>query len=170
MKQFTARFNHNDSMYESWLSFQDEYAEQEKIEFNFDNVKARTVLAKSVIDWINEELKTNIEFTSMYFPREYNFETDAINVTFDQADFDKLYTLFSDDAELKELLSDSVKRYTTHVSGYVPFHTLSKMYKDKGLLMGAMLEVYNDHFSNEYEYYYDRQCIYDNMYNESVEG
>ena len=43
------------------------------------------------------------------------------------------------------------------------------LYKDKGLLMGVMLEVYNDQYADDYESYYDVQCVYDTMYNESVE-
>ena len=169
MKNFTTRFKHNDSMYETWISFQENYAEQENEEFNFDNVKARNVLAKSIIDWLNEDLKTNFIFESMYFPREYNFETDAINLSFSESDFDKVYTLFTNNEDLLKLLNETVKGYTTQVSGYIPFHTESKVYKDKGLLMGVMLEVYNDQFIDDYESYYDVQCVYDNMYNESVE-
>lgn len=169
MKQFTTRFNHNDSMYEAWVSFQEEYSEQENEDFNFDNVKARNILAKSVIDWLNEDLKTNFSFDSMYFPREYNFETNAINLSFSASDFDKVYTLFTNNEDLLKLLHESVKGYTTQVSGYIPFHTESKVYKDKGLLMGVMLEVYNNQFIDDYESYYDVQCVYDNMCNESVE-
>lgn len=126
-------------------------------------------MAESVIDWLNEDLKTQLTFESMYFPREYNFETDAINLTFNDSDFDKVYTLFVNNENLMKLLKESVKAYTTPVSGYMPFHTESKVYKDKGLLMGVMLEVYNDHFIDDYESYYAVQCVYDTMYNESVE-
>ena len=169
MKQYSARFNHNDFMYDAWISLQESYAEEENIDFNFDNVKARAILAKSVIDWLNEDLKTGLVFESMYFPKEYNFETDAINLTFSDSDFDKVYTVFANDENLMSLLKDTVKSYTTPASGYIPFHTESKVFKDKGLLMGVMLEVYNNHFIDDYESYYDVQCVYDTMYNESVE-
>ena len=169
MNKFNTRFNHNDFMYDMWISFQESYAEEENQDFDFDNVKARTVLAKSIIDWLNEDLKTSLSFESMYFPREYNFESDAINLTFNESDFDKVYTTFVNDENLMSLLKETVKSYTTHVSGYIPFHTESKVYKDKGLLMGAMLEVYNDQYADDYESYYDVQCVYDTMYNESVE-
>ena len=36
MKQYSARFNHNDSMYDTWISFQESYAEEENIDFNFN--------------------------------------------------------------------------------------------------------------------------------------
>ena len=169
MNKFSTRFNHNDFMYDAWISFQENYAEEENLDFNFDNVKARTILAKSVIDWLNEDLKTQLTFESMYFPREYNFESDAINLTFNESDFDKVYTTFVNDENLMSLLKETVKSYTTHVSGYLPFHTEGKAYKDKGLLMGVMLEVYNNQFVDDYESYYDVQCVYDTMYNESVE-
>ena len=169
MKQYSARFNHNNFMYDTWISLQESYAEEENIDFNFDNVKARTILAKSVINWLNEDLKTNIVFESMYFPREYNFESDAVNLSFNDADFDKVYTVFVNNENLMKLLKESVKSYTTHTSGYIPFHTESKVFKDKGLLMGVMLEVYNNQFIDDYESYYDVQCVYDTMYNESVE-
>ena len=169
MNKFSTRFNHNDCMYDAWISFQENYAEEEDQNFDLDNVKARTVLSKSIIDWLNEDLKTQITFESMYFPREYNFETDAINLTFSDSDFDKVYTVFVNNENLMKLLKESVKSYTTHASGYIPFHTESKVFKDKGLLMGVMLEVYNNHFIDDYESYYDVQCVYDTMYNESVE-
>ena len=168
MKQYSTRFNHNDFMYDAWISFQESCAEEENLDFNFDNVKARTILAESVIDWLNEDLKTSLTFESMYFPREYNFETDAINLTFIDSDFDKVYTLFVNNENLMKLLKESVKSYTTHASGYIPFHTESKVFKDKGLLMGVMLEVYNHTYADDYESYYDVQCIYDTMYNESA--
>ena len=169
MNKFSTRFNHNDFMYDAWISFQENYAEEENLDFNFDNVKARTILAKSVIDWLNEDLKTQLTFESMYFPKEYNFESDAINLTFSDSDFDKVYTVFANNENLMKLLKESVKNYTTPTSGYLPFHTEGKVYKDKGLLMGVMLEVYNNQFIDDYESYYDVQCVYDTMYNESVE-
>ena len=169
MNKFSTRFNHNDFMYYSWISFQESYAEEGNQDFDFDNVKARTILAKSVIDWLNEDLKTQLTFESMYFPREYNFESDAINLSFNDSDFDKVYTVFANDENLMSLLKETVKSYTTHVSGYIPFHTESKVYKDKGLLMGVMLEVYNNQFIGDYEAYYDVQCVYDTMSIESIE-
>lgn len=163
LELFTTRFNHNDFLYEDWYDRQAELCEDES-GFSCDTIKVRTVFAKSVIDWINGELKTNIQFESMYFPREYNFECDAINVKFSKHDFQLIDNWFAEN-KLYEKLDELVDSYTTTISGYIPFHSKDTVMNDYGLLMGIMLELFNNEQHSEFEQYYDCQCIYDDLAN-----
>lgn len=167
--QLTTRFQHNDMAYLSWYDRQCELSEDEQgnaIEFECDTVFARTVLGKEYIDWINEELKTNIKFESMYFPREYNFEEDQINVTFSKEDFSKLIAWANSESENNAKLDELLDEYTTTRSGYIAFHNKGSLQANKELYMGVILQAYSDLNSEEFDDYFDRKCTYDRMFKE----
>ena len=169
LELFDTRFNHNDLEYEMWYDRSAEMAEDEDgnaIDFECDTVYARTEFAKAYIDWINEELKTNILFSSMFFPKEYNFMTDAINVQFSNDDYEKLKQWFKGDEDNKAILLSKIEGYATSCSGYIAFHSMDEIWSNKGLLMGILLEVFAEVQNGEFSAYFDRQCVYDRLYKE----
>lgn len=168
--QLTARFQHNDIAYLAWYDRQCEFAEDEQgnaIEFECDTVYARTVLGSDYIEWINEEIGTKLEFESMYFPKEYNFEGDKINVTFGKSDFKKLLAWANDNSENNEKLDELLDEYTTTRSGYIAFHNKEALKANIELYMGVILQAYSDLNSEEYENYFDRKCTYDRLFKEA---
>lgn len=170
LELFETRFNHDDTSYEMWYDREVEMCEDEEgnpKDFNCDNVYARTELGKAYIDWINEELGTNMQFSSMFFPKEYNFDSDAINVKFTSEDLVKLIT-WSKSEENKQALVAKIEGYTTSRSGYYAFHTSNEVENNTELLMGMLLETYSDLNSDEFSDYFDRQCVYDRLYKEAV--
>lgn len=169
LELFDTRFNHNDLEYEMWYDRSAEIAEDEDgnpIDFECDTVYARTEFAKAYIDWINEELKTNILFSSMFFPKEYNFMTDAINVQFTNEDYEKVKQWFKGDESNKAILLSKIEGYATSCSGYIAFHSMDEIWSNKGLLMGILIEVFAEVQNDEFSAYFDRQCVYDCLFKE----
>ena len=75
-----ASFTHNDIMYEYWQIGRYEMASDSYENIDIDTVKAREIFAKSVIDFLNSEFKTNLKYDGSYMPKFYNYEDDKINL------------------------------------------------------------------------------------------
>ena len=96
----------------------------------------------------------------MYFPREYNFESDAINLSFSQDDFIQLKSVFESEY-LAKALHGHIECITTSKSGYIAFYKYAQVINDNELFMRSMLQVYSDLNNHEFEYYYDRHYVYE---------
>ena len=121
-EQLKARFQHNDMAYHSWYDRQETLYSEDGEEFDCDNVFARNVLGQAFVDWINEQLETSIKFESMYFPKEYNFEDDQINVIFTHEDLTKVLS-WVQCSQNTEVLENLIDEYSTTRSGYIAFHS-----------------------------------------------
>ena len=167
---YQSSFNHNDSMYELWHDSRYDMAEEVDENINIDTVKAREIFAKSVIDFLNNNFNLSLSYDGLYMPKFYNYEGDRINFSFNDNDFDLLLNAIKD-YELSNDLEYNVKQYTTSCSGYVAYYNESELMDDKDLYIRVILETLfnSDYIQNEYEQYYDYNCIYEKL-EDSVSG
>ena len=165
MKQLNNRksaFSHNDFQYELWNDIRYDMLENENI--HIDTVKARQIFAQSVIDFINDNLNLSLQYDGLYMPKFYNYESDKINFSYNDNDFSLLLNAIKD-YELSDELANNIKQYTTSCPGYVAFYNEEELKADKDLYIGVIIETLfnSDYVQNEYNQYYDMQCIYDKL-------
>lgn len=169
LELFETRFNHNDFEYEMWYDQRAEMSEDEEgnpVEFECDTVYARTEFGKAFIDWINSELYTEIKFKSMFFPKEYNFYSDAINIEYTLKDVEKVKNWIKSDIDYQNTLKEKIEGYSTSCSGYIAFHNEEDFYNKHELLMGVMLEIFASMEESSFSDYFQIQCIYDRLFKE----
>lgn len=152
-------FNHNDVLLDCWYDQTIEQNDENEI-IDFDNVKGRYIFGEAYLNWLNDELSLNLQFDGMYFPREYNFESDAINLSFSQDDFIRLKSVFESE-DLVQALHEHIESITTSRSGYIAFYNYDHVINDIEILMRSMLQVYSDMNNDEFDYYYDRHYVYE---------
>ena len=167
MKQsntYQSSFSHNDTMYEIWHDSRYDMANECDENINIDTVKAREIFAQSVIDFLNNNFNLSLSYDGLYMPKFYNYESDKINFTYNDNDFDLLLNTIKD-YELSGELESHIKQYTTPSSGYTAYYNEDELKADKGLHIRVILEtLFNSNYiQNEYEQYYDMQCIYDKL-------
>ena len=168
---YQSSFSHNDAMYELWYDSRYDMAEEDNENINIDTVKARKIFAESVIDFLNNNFNLSLSYDGLCMPKFYNYESDKINFTYNDNDFDLLLNTIKD-YELSDELESSIKQYTTSCSGYVAYYNEDELKADKDLHICVILEtLFNSNYiQNEYEQYYDIQCIYDKLeYSVSLE-
>ena len=155
-------FTHNDVMYEFWYDSRMEMANNDYENIDIDTVKARNIFAQSVIDFLNDNFNLSLQYDGLYMPKFYNYEDDKINFSYNDNDFNLLLKAINDYG-LSDELEYIVEQYTKSRSGYVAFYNAEELKSDKDLYIGVILETLfnNDDMQNEYEQYYDYNCIYD---------
>ena len=159
-----ASFTHNDGIYEAWYEGRYEMANDNYENIDIDTVKAREIFAKSVIDFLNSEFKTNLKYDDLYMPKFYNYEDDKINFSYNDSDFDLLLNAIKD-YELSSKLEYRIQQYTTSREGYIAFYNEHELKADKDLFISVILETLfnSDYIQDEYEHYYDYNCIYEKL-------
>jgi hypothetical protein len=168
MQTNKAQFNFNDVAYCVWYDGEYERADYEGENIDIDTVKARKINAKRFVDFLNDELKTEIVFNDLYMPKYYNFEDDQLVVSYSNDDL-KLLKKFITANSLQKALVDKIKDYTTSCSGYTAFYTKEQLMKNDDLVFRVMLETILENGLNDgYDFYFDRHCIYDELHNECV--
>ena len=161
MKQsntYKSSFSHNDTMYELWHDSRYDMAEEDNENIGIDTVKAREIFAQSVIAFLNNNFNLSLSYDGLYMPKFYNYEGDKINFTYNDNDFDLLLNAIKD-YELSNELEYNIKQYTTSC------YNEEELKVDKDLHISVILETLfnSDYIQNEYEQYYDMQCIYDKL-------
>ena len=154
-------FNHNDVLLDGWYDQTLEQSDENEI-IDFDNVKGRYIFGQAYLNWLNDELSLKLQFDGMYFPREYNFENDAISLSFSQDDFDRLKSVFESE-DLEQALQGHIECITTSKSGYIAFYNYDQVINDNEMLMRSMLQVYSDLNNDEFYSYYDQQHVYETL-------
>lgn len=167
MKQsntYQSSFSHNDTMYELWHDSRYDMAEEDNENINIDTVKAREIFAQSVIDFLNNNFNFSLTYDGLYMPKFYNYEGDAIKFSYNDNDFDLLLNAIKD-YELSNELEYNIKQVTTSCSGYVAFYNADELKSDKDLYIRVILETLfnSDYMQNEYEQYYDYNCVYEKL-------
>ena len=165
-------FSHNDTQYLIWHDSRMEMANDNYENIDIDTVKARNIFAQSVIDFLNSSFNLSLSYDGLYMPKFYNYEDDKINFSYNDNDFNLLLNAIKD-YELSNELEYNIKQYTTSCPGYVAFYNEDELKADKDLHISVILETLfnSDYIQNEYEQYYDMQCIYDKLeYSVSLEG
>ena len=159
---YQSSFRHNDFQYESWHDGRYDMLENEDI--NIDTVKARQIFAQSVVDFLNNNFNLSLQYDGLYMPKFYNYEDDKINFSYNDNDFELLLSAIKD-CELSDELEQRVQQVTSSCSGYVAFYNAEELKYDKDLYIGVILETLfnSDYVQNEYEQYYDYNCIYDKL-------
>ena len=154
-------FTHNDEMYEAWYDGCYEMANDNYENIDIDTVKAREIFAESVIDFLNSSFNLSLSYDSVYMPKFYNYEDDKINFSYNDNDFYLLLNAIKD-YELSDELEYRIQQYTTSCSGYVAFYNEDELKADKDLYIRVILETLfnSDCIQNEYEQYYDYNCVY----------
>ena len=168
MKTNKAQFNFNDIAYCNWYDSEYERADQEGENINIDTVKARKINAKHFVDFLNDELKTELIFNDLYMPKYYNFEDDQIIVNYLKSDL-KILKKFIAANSLQQALINKIKDYTTSRSGYIAFYTKEQLIKNNDLVFQVMLEtILENGLNDEYDFYFDCNCVYDKLHNECI--
>ena len=161
---YESSFSHNDTMYEIWYDSRYDMADYDNENINIDTVKAREIFAKSVIDFLNNNFNLSLSYDGLYIPKFYNYGSDKISFTYNDNDF---YLLLSaiNDYELSDELEYNVKQVTTSCSGYTAHYNEDELLADKDLYIRVILETLfnSDYIQNEYNQYYDIQCIYEKL-------
>ena len=161
---YQSSFSHNDTMYKVWYDSRYDMAEDDNENINIDTAKAREIFAQSVIAFLNNNFNLSLSYDGLYMPKFYNYEGDKINFTYNDNDFDLLLSAIKD-YELSDELEYNIKQYTTTCPGYVAYYNEYELMTDKDLYIRVILETLfnSDYIQNEYEQYYDIQCIYDKL-------
>ena len=161
-----ASFTHNDVMYEFWYEGRMEMANDNYENINIDTVKSRNIFAQSVIDFLNSEFSLSLSYDGLYMPKFYNYENDKINFSYNDNDFDLLLNAIKD-YQLSDELEYRIQQYTTSCDSYAAFYNVEDLKANKDLYVSIILETLfdSDCVQNEYEQYYDMQCIYEKLEN-----
>ena len=167
MKQsntYKSSFTHNDVMYEFWYDSRMEMANDNYENIDIDTVKARNTFAQSVIGFLNNSFNLSLSYDGLYMPKFYNYESDKINFSYNDNDFNLLLNAIKD-CELSDELESSIKQYTNSCSGYTAFYNEGELKADKDLYIRVILETLfnSNNVQNEYENYYDYNCIYEKL-------
>lgn len=121
----------------------------------------RDIYCREYVKFLNEELETNIEFSSVYLAPNYS-GPDLILAKCSDEEIEKIIDRANTRyyVEVSELVVD----ICTGRDGYAPFYTVPELIKDRPRLLSAALEVLiNKELDDEWEYYFDRNSIYDNL-------
>lgn len=137
-----------DSLIDNYLEYEAEEQGLEYIENYSVNFEEYSKEITTAIDQALSELGLDIdlEFQSLARPREYNFETDSINVKL-TLDFDKFISMVADKREeilpiLKERYSDRDGFFSSHSNDYQEwFNDLLNNFEEEQHKVGAMLEI-----------------------------
>ena len=168
MQTNKAQFNFNDVVYCNWYDSEYERADQEGENIDIDTVKARKINAKYFVDFLNEELKTELVFNDLYLPKYYNFDDDQIIVNYSNDDL-KLLRKFIAANSLQKALVDKIKDYTTSCNGYIAFYTTEQLIKNNDLVFRVMLETILENGLNDgYDFYFDCKCVHDALSTECI--
>lgn len=167
MKQantYKPSFCHNDMQYALWYDWRYELAEDENENIDIDTVKARQIFSQSVIDFLNSNFNLSLKYDGLYMPKFYNYESDKINFSYNDNDFNFLLSAINDYG-LADELKYKVEQATTSCDGYIAFYNEYELKHDKDLYIGVILETLfnSDELQNEYEQYYDFNCIYEKL-------
>lgn len=163
-----SQFNFNDVVYCNWYDSEYERANDDGENIDIDTVKARKINAKHFVSFLNDELKTELVFNDLYMPKFYNFENDQIIVNYLKSDL-KILKQFIEDNTLQQSLVDKIKDYTTSHDGYIAFYTKEQLIKNDDLVFQVIIEtILENGLNDEYDFYFDRQCVYDDLSNECV--
>ena len=159
-------FTHNDVTYEFWYDSRTEMANDNYENIDIDTVKARNIFAQSVIDFLNSSFNLSLSYDGLYMPKFYNYEDDKINFSYNDNDFNLLLNAIKD-YELSNELEYRIQQYTISCSGYIAFYNEGELKSDKDLYIRVMLETLfnSDCVQDEYEQYYDCNCIYEKLEN-----
>lgn len=162
-------FSHNDTQYSIWYDSRYDMADDGNENINIDTVKAREIFAQSVIDFLNDNFATSLKYDGLYIPKFCNYEDDKINFSYSDNDFDLLLNAIKD-YELSDVLTNNIKQYTTSCLGYIAYYNEDELMNDKDLYIRVILETLfnSDYVQNEYNQYYDIQCIYDKLENSAT--
>ena len=161
---YQSSFSHNDVQYSIWYDSHYDTVEEDNENINIDPVKAREIFAQSVIDFLNDNFATSLKYDGLYIPKFYNYEGDKIDFSYNDNDFDLLLSAIND-YELSSELEYRIQQYTNSRDGYIAFYNADELKADKDLFISVILETLFDsgYIQNEYEQYYDMQCIYDKL-------
>ena len=163
-----AQFNFNDIIYCNWYERECDRADWEGEDIDIDTVNARKINAKHFVDFLNDELKTELFYDGLYMPKYYNFEDDQIIVSYSDDDL-KLLKKFIADNELQNKLLDKIKDYTTSVDGYIAFYTKEQIIQNDDLVFQVIIETILENGLNDgYDFYFDHNCVYDDLSNECI--
>ena len=125
-------FAHNDIMYEAWYDGRYEMACDNYENIVIDTVKARNIFAQSVIDFLNSEFNLSLSYDGLYMPKYYDYDSDKINFSYNDNDFDLLLNAI-EDYGLSSELEYRIQQYTTSCSGYTAFYNEHELKDDKDL-------------------------------------
>jgi hypothetical protein len=150
-----------DEYIESDLNMRGWLYEETNIKIDFEELAKRIVKATIELDFFDEfDFISNVEYSDLYQPKYYNFQTDRIffNCDFDLTQF-KAFLLDLEEYDI-DLIEDLVETKHTSCDGFISFHSndweswkkdifncteLDKDLKYKiGFIIGILMDYYND--------------------------
>jgi hypothetical protein len=131
---------------------------------NFSNWDAyKSEYCKEWVSLLNDKLGTNIVFTAVDSPREYNFTTDKIIAHISIKDTLALFNLIKDN-DLKYEVIEMIETRTTAYDGYTPYYNYEDLFKseNRDFLIEIMVEVLLESYIGDTIYVEDFCPIIDN--------
>jgi len=127
---------------------------------NFSNWKPYKVeYCKEWVKLLNEELGSEISFTDLDSPREYNFSTDVIIAHISVKDTLKLFSLIKEN-DLKYEVIEAIEKHTTSRDGYVAFYKYADLFKSEHryFLIKIMIDVLIENVIDKEFFYVEDFC------------
>ena len=125
---------------ESWVEPDwDDYQDYQDYQAVYDWPKARQLYALLYVDWFNMLFDVDLKLIRVWSPKEYNFQTDALEVELSEAALGRLKTLVQDNYA-KEF-EYHLKTIASARAGYIPLFTEKSIQKEPDRLAEVYLDV-----------------------------
>lgn len=123
----------------------------------YDWRQAYDLYANFYVEWFNTLFDTDLVFLRVWSPREYNFQTDSIEVEVNDEDAAKLKRVAHE--EFGSELTEMIRRVTTSRSGYIPFYTPETLEDEDDRYMECILDTVLEALGDDWWDYYQRLDI-----------
>lgn len=120
----------------------------------------KSIYAARYVDFVNEKVGCSLVYCAVVSPREYNFDTDKIECECDALSYRAVNAYIIKNA-LGDAVDVAVRYATTARSGYIPFFTFRGLVADRAAFFEVKMYVVLDHIADEFEAWYDVNCVYD---------
>lgn len=115
-------------------------------------------------EYLKESYDVDIHFKniSLYSPKNYNYDTDKIEVETD-SDLTKLENIIKSDQNFVDYVRDSTRYY----DGYIPVYRFDEVFEDNSATLDLFMFDYifkNDDILEEWLKYYDLNSVYEIVY------
>lgn len=115
-------------------------------------------------EWLSDEydIKVKLQFSELWSPKEYNFNTDEIIALMPLSDENKLNRYFKKEPAFIDYLKKATKSY----DGYISFYDFEQAINNEKGILSNYVFTYLCRIFNETEFfnYYDRRNGYELIY------
>lgn len=106
----------------------------------------RELISKAVVNSFNQACGLDVVFKALVSPKEYNFQTDTIEVLVSEEDAVKVDAVLSE-MDLWDEYEDAIIEATAERSGYMPFYSVKTL--PEWAKLGIKLDILFSNHSNQ---------------------